>query len=201
MAPSRALARLTRHTLQHHPYLSVRHLARARAHTRSTFTLSTLNMSEAGTSSDPNDDRTSVRTKTMLEEAFATFDTNVNGTLSAAEMMGILMRTSGGLPLSMKDARAIVAEFDVNGDGQLDIAEFTRAFSGEVGTLGLMHAHKGKSGRSMSLVAPDHDRRIGNARAAPSSKQILAQQQKAAATKVQAVERGRVVRARRASVG
>ena len=111
----------------------------------------------------------------MLYEAFSIFDTNGNGKLSAAEMMGILMRSAGGAPLSMKDAKALIAEFDVNGDGQLDIAEFTRAFVGEVGTLGLMHVHKGKGGRAYSLLGAhqaDNDRGKGNARAVGSSKQL-----------------------------
>ena len=43
-------------------------------------------MSNAGATSD-DAGRTSVRTRTMLEEAFATFDTNGNGTLSAAEVL------------------------------------------------------------------------------------------------------------------
>ena len=130
----------------------------------------------ASSSSSESPAAVTTHIQNQLHEAFSIFDTNGNGTLSAAEMMGILMRTAGGAPLSMKDAKAIISEFDVNGDGQLDIAEFTRAFAGEVGTLGLMHAHKGKGGRSYSVLGAhqaDNDRGKGNARAVGSSKQLV----------------------------
>ena len=60
-------------------------------------------------------------TKAMLEQAFAVFDKDANGKLSAAEMMGILTRSGGGKPLAKADAEAIIALFDTDQDGQLDM--------------------------------------------------------------------------------
>ena len=59
----------------------------------------------------------------MLENAFAVFDIDKSGTLSAAELKDILTR-EGNNTLSEADAQEIINKADTNGDGQLDISEF-----------------------------------------------------------------------------
>ncbi len=77
----------------------------------------------------------------ILRKAFSTFDKDGNGKLSATELIGILTRSGGGTPLSRADAQAIIADFDTDADGHLDLEEFVKAFSGEVGVMGLVHVH------------------------------------------------------------
>ena len=66
----------------------------------------------------------------VLERAFAVFDADDSGTLSAAELQDILTRTPepgvSRYALSEADAQEIIREVDVNGDGQLSISEFIR---------------------------------------------------------------------------
>lgn len=62
-----------------------------------------------------------------LVEAFATFDIDGSGTLTADECVAILMRQGGGAPMSLEDARAYVARFDRDGNNVLDYAEFAAA--------------------------------------------------------------------------
>ena len=77
----------------------------------------------------------------ILRKAFSTFDKDGNGKLNATELIGILTRSSGGTPLSRAEAQAIIADFDTDADGHLDLEEFVKAFSGEVGVMGLVHVH------------------------------------------------------------
>ena len=61
----------------------------------------------------------------MLENAFAVFDTDKSGTLSATELKDILTR-KGDDALSEADAQDIINAVDSNGDGQLSISEFIK---------------------------------------------------------------------------
>jgi hypothetical protein len=64
-------------------------------------------------------------TKTeRIQRAFELFDTDGNGSLSIAELKAVLTRPGGGHALTDKDVAAIIAEFDANGDGELQIDEF-----------------------------------------------------------------------------
>lgn len=85
-----------------------------------------LDLASAGGTASEEEDR--------LHAAFALFDIDGNGTLSAAEMVGILTRpasssTGSQQPLSLADARALIDEFDADGDGQLDLTEWVTACS------------------------------------------------------------------------
>ena len=59
-----------------------------------------------------------------IQRAFELFDTDGNGSLSIAELKAVLTRPGGGHALTDKDVAAIIAEFDANGDGELQIDEF-----------------------------------------------------------------------------
>ena len=64
-------------------------------------------------------------TKTeRIQRAFELFDTDGNGSLSIAELKAVLTRPGGGHALTDKEVAAIIAEFDANGDGELQIDEF-----------------------------------------------------------------------------
>jgi len=64
-------------------------------------------------------------TKTeRIQRAFEIFDTDGNGSLSIAELKAVLTRPGGGHALTDKEVAAIIAEFDANGDGELQIDEF-----------------------------------------------------------------------------
>jgi hypothetical protein len=65
----------------------------------------------------------------QLAMQFQVFDTDGNGYLTANEVLAILMRSSGGNPLSMEDAQEFIAAFDTNGDGLLHYHEFCNAMS------------------------------------------------------------------------
>mmetsp|Transcript_36547 Transcript_36547/g.96451 ORF Transcript_36547/g.96451 Transcript_36547/m.96451 type:complete len:222 (+) Transcript_36547:111-776(+) len=71
--------------------------------------------------------------KNKLRQAFKTFDTDGSGTLSKDELINILTREGGGAALSPEVAEALIAEFDKNGDGVLDVDEFIECWSA-VGT-------------------------------------------------------------------
>ncbi len=58
----------------------------------------------------------------LLQESFQLFDLDRNGRISAAELLRMLGRL--GQPLSSAQARAIVADYDLNGDGEIEFAEF-----------------------------------------------------------------------------
>lgn len=186
--------------------------------------------------------------RALLANAFAQFDVDHNGRLSAAELIGILTRTGGGRPLSYKDAESIIASFDVDADGQLDVEEvrahgslwrasdifhvtspqhsvtslqpnvhqficpctqFIKAFSGEVGVMGLVHVHAkqgntykfgggpvdtvptvGGSRRRYSADAAVPNRAIPKAKSSPD----LHARRHSAATTLQKMHRGRTVR-------
>ncbi|KNC48664.1 calmodulin [Thecamonas trahens ATCC 50062] len=59
-----------------------------------------------------------------LEEAFRIFDLDGSGTVSVAEFVHIL--TSMGEPLTEDEARAMIAEADVDNDGVLNCREFVQ---------------------------------------------------------------------------
>ena len=62
-----------------------------------------------------------------LRAAFAVFDEDGSGKLSAEELVGVLTRPGGGQPVDEAEARAFVAKHDRNGDGELDLDEFVVA--------------------------------------------------------------------------
>jgi len=59
-----------------------------------------------------------------IMRAFEKFDTNGNGSLSIAELKAVLKRPGGGRPLTDEDVAEIIADYDVNGDGELQLSEF-----------------------------------------------------------------------------
>ena len=59
-----------------------------------------------------------------IRDAFAVFDSDGSGALSAEELRAVLTRPGTGLQLSEADAAEILADFDTNGDGELQIDEF-----------------------------------------------------------------------------
>ena len=62
-----------------------------------------------------------------LRAAFAAFDADGSGRLSAEELVGVLTRPGGGQPVDEAEARAFVAKHDRNGDGELVLDEFVVA--------------------------------------------------------------------------
>ena len=58
-----------------------------------------------------------------LALSFAEFDRDGSGSLSPDEVVGILMRPGGGMPMTMEDALEFVSLFDSDGDGRLQWAE------------------------------------------------------------------------------
>ena len=65
-----------------------------------------------------------------LREAFAKFDADGNGFLTSDELVGIFTRPGGGNPMTEAQARAFIQEHDRNGDGRLDLDEFTVSMVG-----------------------------------------------------------------------
>jgi Ca2+-binding EF-hand superfamily protein len=61
-----------------------------------------------------------------IREAFAAFDADRSGTISASEMKKILSRGDSQL-LSADEVDELIREFDTNGDGQLSLSEFAAA--------------------------------------------------------------------------
>lgn len=62
-----------------------------------------------------------------LQQAFAAFDLNRDGALSASELLQVLTRsTAYGDALSLDDASTLIQQFDRNGDGVLDFSEVRR---------------------------------------------------------------------------
>lgn len=65
-----------------------------------------------------------------IRAAFATFDADGSGTISADELCSVLTRpTEGKKALSREDALDIIGEFDKNGDGVLQMEEFVLSFA------------------------------------------------------------------------
>jgi len=65
-----------------------------------------------------------------IRDAFAIFDVDNSGTLSADELVSILTQpTEGNRPLTEVEVRELIGKFDTNGDGVLQVDEFVRAFS------------------------------------------------------------------------
>ena len=63
-----------------------------------------------------------------MRDAFRKFDDDGSGTIDAGELVAILTRETGsGTAMSLEEAKALIAEFDTNGDGRLDIEEYMNA--------------------------------------------------------------------------
>ena len=71
-------------------------------------------------------------TRQDIEKAFAVFDADGNGTLSADELKRILTMPVNGKPgaLTADDVDKLIRRFDTNEDGVLSIDEFAKAFEG-----------------------------------------------------------------------
>jgi hypothetical protein len=72
-----------------------------------------------------------------LEKAFANFDVEGSGSLSADEFVNILTREGGGAALTVDEAKALIASVDANGDGELQLEEFV-ALMATPGSLSLL---------------------------------------------------------------
>jgi len=59
-----------------------------------------------------------------LQGSFKAFDADGSGSLSADELITILMRPGGGTPLTLEEAKALIATVDTNNDGVLQMEEF-----------------------------------------------------------------------------
>jgi len=65
-----------------------------------------------------------------IKKAFAIFDTDNSGTITPDELVAILTRdTPAGKSLTKAQAEEIVHDFDSNGDGVLDLEEFSRCWA------------------------------------------------------------------------
>ena len=60
-------------------------------------------------------------------DAFQRFDTDGSGKLEAEEVVNILTRSSKRA-MTKAEANKFIKQFDRNGDGQMDIKEFSRAW-------------------------------------------------------------------------
>eukprot|EP00325_Prymnesiales_sp_UTEX-LB-985_P031672 CAMPEP_0174724482 /NCGR_PEP_ID=MMETSP1094-20130205/43418_1 /TAXON_ID=156173 /ORGANISM="Chrysochromulina brevifilum, Strain UTEX LB 985" /LENGTH=262 /DNA_ID=CAMNT_0015925707 /DNA_START=71 /DNA_END=856 /DNA_ORIENTATION=+ len=70
----------------------------------------------------------------MLQNAFRMFDVDANGKLEGEELMRILMH--GNSNVSLEDATELIASFDTNDDGVLDVNEFISAMAATTGAVG-----------------------------------------------------------------
>jgi len=59
-----------------------------------------------------------------LQKAFAAFDADGSGSLSPDELINILTRPTGGLPMSRAEAEQLIKTVDANNDGVLQMEEF-----------------------------------------------------------------------------
>ena len=57
-------------------------------------------------------------------QAFNVFDKDGSGSLSVDELRAVLSRPGGGAALTDEEISAIIAEFDANGDGEIQYEEF-----------------------------------------------------------------------------
>ena len=73
---------------------------------------------------------TTLDTAARLRNAFDVFDVDKSGSLSAEELRAVLTRPGGGQAMSEEDAAKLLKEFDINGDGVLDVDEFVLMMSG-----------------------------------------------------------------------
>ena len=64
-----------------------------------------------------------------IRRAFALFDRDGDGSITADELTTALQHPSTGRPFTGDEAQALIRRFDQNGDGVLDMEEFVRAFS------------------------------------------------------------------------
>ena len=64
-----------------------------------------------------------------IREAFAKFDKNNDGFLTSDEIVGILVRPGGGMPMDKEDAEAFIIKHDKNKDGKLDLDELSEALA------------------------------------------------------------------------
>ena len=76
-------------------------------------------------------------TRQEIEKAFAVFDADGDGTLSADELKRILTMPVNGKPgaLTADDVDKLIRRFDTNEDGVLSIDEFAKAFEGNALSL------------------------------------------------------------------
>ena len=74
-------------------------------------------------------------TKAEIRQAFATFDTDDSGSLSAEELRRVLTRPGGGSPLTEGEAQHLIHKYDDDGDGVLSLDEFAGFLAGEEGAI------------------------------------------------------------------
>ena len=72
-----------------------------------------------------------------VREAFRAFDEDGSGALSVKELRHALSRPGGGCPLTVKEITELIAEFDTDGDGELQYAEFENLWAPQPSS----HAH------------------------------------------------------------
>lgn len=63
-------------------------------------------------------------TEINLRQAFDLFDIDQNGQITPLELKHILSNASNKQDISDEEWEAIIQEFDTNGDGQINFAEF-----------------------------------------------------------------------------
>eukprot|EP00929_Paragymnodinium_shiwhaense_P011492 TRINITY_DN11724_c0_g1_i1.p1 TRINITY_DN11724_c0_g1~~TRINITY_DN11724_c0_g1_i1.p1 ORF type:complete len:211 (+),score=85.64 TRINITY_DN11724_c0_g1_i1:76-708(+) len=70
---------------------------------------------------------TYINLKQEMEDVMATFDIEKNGTLSREEVSNYLKKLNGGMPVTDEEVKMVFDAADVEGDGQIDLMELTRA--------------------------------------------------------------------------
>jgi len=80
---------------------------------------------------------------TTTREAFQVFDKDGSGSLSVSELRAILKRPDGGAPLGDEAIAKVIATYDQNGDGELQIDEFCAMMAARSGTQPGASAPKG----------------------------------------------------------
>ena len=110
-----------------------------------------------------------------LIEAFKIFDRDGNGFISAAELRNVM--TNRGGKLTDEEVDKMIREADVDGNGQINYAEFVKMNSWNPWSAGSRFSHS----RSMSKPvgnAPQHPRRVHMVHAMDRYSMIAAKQQK-----------------------